>query len=334
MTQFPTIEPGVDNIFDRAVLLKVSKGSFGTSRVVKRGKAKRGEDAAEREVADRAAVVVDTNPEGLKMVRVSKEILQAPELEDLKTHDGLITKYLRHISSPSPIFRGNGVYVISHDLVREVDGKLLEFQRRRAELGDVFCAVYPTRVEEAREKLGPKLFVPSEYPPVDRVRAAYVMSIQYLSFSVPEALENISREIFERETELARRQIREGSELVVEALHQVLTDTVSHMVERLTPGPDGKPKKFVRMVQGFSDLLATFDARNITGHEGLAEMAARARALLEGVDDATLRRGPRVAAHIRQGMEQVRAQLDTMVVTRGRRAIGFDDDEAPAAAAA
>jgi hypothetical protein len=113
------------------------------------------------------------------------------------------------------------------------------------------------------------------------------------------------------------------------ALLQVeLQKLIGHMVERLTPGDDGKPKVFKgATVDNLSEFLSTFDMRNLGDSAELEAAVAKSRALLDGVDAQLIRDEEGVRNAVAVGMAKVKAQLDQMVVERPRRAIDFDDDD-------
>lgn len=323
----PTAERRTASIFEKTVALKLSIGRLGTRRKVGKSVIKgREEKALEQDGVPMAHAVVEVDADR-DMVHVAKDILESDELKKISSLDSEIRKYLADLGLPSPIFKG-GVSLIPLDLVRPVDRRLAMYQDERAALVEAFLAVYPTKQQEARERLG-NLYSPTDYPPMDRVRAAFAVSVQYLSFGVPGTLESISADIYEREQEKARAQVAEATEEIIGVLRGAMKDLVDHMVERLSPGADGKPRTFRNsLVRNFTEFLGNFNARNITGDVQLGDLVDQARALLQNVRPDTLRDNRHVRQHVQQGMQQLQGALDGLMVTRGTRMITLDEDAA------
>jgi hypothetical protein len=290
-------------IFDRAVCLSLAVGCLGTRRKV----------AA-------ASIQVDADKD---MLHVSKAILESKELDAIKTLDGEMRTWLGKRALPSPFRRGT--YLIPLDLVEQVDAKIGEYQEKRRTLVDAFLAVYDKSVEDARKRLN-GLFDAADYPGADKVRATFYVDVRYLAFGVPEKLEGIRKDIFEREKAKAESQWREASDEVRQALRAGLADLVDHMVERLQGNGDGKPKVFRgTLVENMTEYLDLFDPRNVTDDTQLAQLVERCRKTLDGVDADALRASDAIRTKVREGMAQVQATLDTMVIDRPARRIVLED---------
>lgn len=291
-------------IFDRAVCVAVTFNRLGTKRKVS--------SSAVETDADRA------------MIHVAKDILDSDELKEVQGLDGKIRGYIASRALPS-LFR-SGVWLLPIPLVEEVDKKLEEFRLQREDLTKKFLAVYPDKIEEAKRRLN-GLFSPTDYPPIERVAAAFGMSTQYLSFGVPGTLESINKAIFEREKEKAQTKLTEATEEITQVLRLALKDLTDHMVERLAPSQDGKPKVFKNtLVANMKDFLETFKARNITDDEETEQLVEKAKQLLDGVDPQMLRDNTSIRQYVQKGMTDIKAALDTMVVLKPARQISFEDE--------
>jgi hypothetical protein len=224
---------------------------------------------------------------------------------------------------PSPIRRGT--YLVPIALVEEVDGKIGEYQERRAGLVAQFLAAYDASVADAKKRLN-GLFDATDYPGAEKVRAAFYVDVRYLAFGVPEKLEGIRKDIFEREKAKAEAQWKDASDEVRQAMRVGLADIVDHMVERLQGNGDGKPKVFRdTLVENMADYLGLFDPRNITDDSQLAQLVERCRNVLDGVDADALRASDAIRAKVKSGMQEVQAVLGTMVIDRPARRIVLED---------
>jgi len=170
------------------------------------------------------------------------------------------------------------------------------------------------------------LYNPSDYPPVDEVRACFTLSWQYISYGVPEQLGEISARIFETEREKAAEAMSQACDEIQQVMRASLLEMVNHLRDRLADQPDGKPQRLREStVQKLRDFLATFNLRNVVDDQELKEQVERARALLEGVSTDELRNMPRVRASVREGMASIAAQMDVLVNDRVNRKFRFDE---------
>lgn len=298
---------GTGNIFDRAVIISVGLTRLGTRRKVASG-----------------AVEIETDK---SMIHVSKDILESQELQDIEKLDGEIRRYIQLKCLPSPL--KSGCYMLPIPLVEIVDRRLEEFFAQRTTLVEIFLTAYPAKVEDAQRRLGPKLFNPMDYPPLERVRAAFGASSQYLTFGIPGSLESISRSIFARETEKAQARIAVVEDEITQVLRLTLKDLVDHMVSRLAPGEGGKPKIFKNsLVANMTEFLGTFKARNLTNDEELDVLVEQAKGILNGVNPQALRDNTSIRTYVQTEMAKIKGALDTMVMNKPTRQISFEDADA------
>ncbi len=293
-------------IFDKAVCLLLEFGRLGTRRKLNTS-------------------AVDTHGADPDLVHVSKEILSCKELDAIVSHDNETRAYVRSRSTPNPLIRG-GLYLVSYTLLPSVDDALTAAQAEREVLVENFLSVYDARKDAAQLRLGP-LYDPTQYPPVEIVRHAFSMTWSYLTITTPDNLQAIRADIFEREREKAAAQWVDALDAANGVLESAFSDLVAHMVDRLSPGDDGKPKIFRdSLTENLRDFLSTFDARNIGGHDALAAEVDKARALLAGIDAKDLRKHQSYKDNVRTGFEQIKARLDTMIADRPRRKFGTEEE--------
>ena len=108
----------------------------------------------------------------------------------------------------------------------------------------------------------------------------------------------------------------------------MFADLVGHMVERLTPSPDGKKKIFKdSMIGNFKEFIGSFADRNICGDEELAALVQQAQNILAGKPVDALRKDEAVRQSVLDGMAAMKANLDKMVGDKPARAISIDDAE-------
>jgi hypothetical protein len=256
------------------------------------------------------------------LIRVSKTLLDSPELQAIRALDGDVRHFLYDMCLPFEV----GIHLLPLGLVETVDEKLREFSEKRSVLVEVFLAAYPRLCQEAAGRLR-TLHNPTDYPPVDKVRSHFTFSWQYVSYGVPEQLREISAQFFQEEREKAEVAMSEACSEIQQVMRASLLELVSHLRDRLGDQPDGKPQRLrestLEKLRGF---LATFDLRNVVDDQELKEQVDKARALLEGVNTDALRNMPLIRARVREGMADLAAQMDVLAGDRISRKFRFDEE--------
>ncbi len=293
------------SLFDRAIILSLTMSCLGTRRKV-------------------STTSIETDADKA-LLHVSKDILDSPELAAIHHLDGSIRKYLKTRGLPSPL--KHGCYLLPIDLIEPVEQRLSELFAERETAVGAFMTAYPAKIEDVQRRLGP-LFDTTDYPPVGELRAAFEASFQYLTFGAPTALQGVSRTLYEREKDKAIQRIAAVEDEITQVLRFSLKELVDHMVDRLQPTSDGKPKVFRNtLISNLTEFLDTFKARNLTNDQDLEALTHQARAILAGADAETLRSSADTRAHVHQQMATVKHALDALVITKPTRKFNFANDE-------
>ncbi len=255
------------------------------------------------------------------LIRVSKTLLDSPELQAIRTLDGDIRHFLYDMCLPFEV----GIHLLPLGLVETVDERLHEFKDKRGELVESFLSAYPRLCQEAAGRLR-TLYNPTDYLPADEVRSRFTFSWQYVSYGVPEQLREISAQFFQEEREKAVVAMSEARTEIQQVMRASLLEMVNHLRDRQGDQPDGKPQRLRESnLQKLRDFLGTFDLRNVVDDQELKEQVQKARELLEGVSTDALRNMPLVRAWVRDGMAQVAAQMDVLVGDRVSPKFRFDE---------
>jgi hypothetical protein len=258
------------------------------------------------------------------MVHVGKDIIDSPELKAIKSADVKLANKIRRMAVQTSILRG-GLFLVPLDLIEEIDAIVERYQRERAALIDAFVDRYPDLVMEAQQRLG-SLFDARDYASAADVRATFRLEKSYITFQVPNALQGISTQLFERERRKAEARWTMAAEDIRVALRESFAGMVRHMVDRLSVSEDGKKTTFKNtLVRNMEEFLDLFDKRNITSDEELSAVVKKARKVLRGIDAETLRTDDETRIAVRSDMERINSTLSRMVVKAQRR-ISFSDD--------
>lgn len=285
------------------VCLEVTLGTLGTRRKVS-------SNAVETD-ADRT------------MVHVGKDIIDSPQLAEIKKLDAGIRQQLRRWAVPASMLKG-GHYLLPVGLVETADAWLRDEYAKRTALVADFCDAYPALAEAAADRLG-SLYNPADYPAVDDVRQAFKQRTSMMAFVVPDRLRTLNPDLFRRERERFEATWREAADEIRTGLRAMFADLVTHMADRLTPDPDGKKKVFRdTLVTNLTEFLDTFAARNVTDDQELDRLVGHMRDLTRGVDPELLRGDDTLRDHVGTQCAAIKAQLDSMIETRTRK-ITLDD---------
>ena len=295
------IEVQEQSLSQSTVILQVKFGLLGDSRKV-----------------SASQVEVDTDKQ---LLRVAKKILVSAEFEAIRQLDRKVKKYLDSVCVPFE----TGTRFLAVPLIEDVDRKLREFERERADLVDRFLDSYPTLCESMSDRLR-VLHNPTDYPPIDMVKARFYFTWRYVAYGVPGQLKTISGRIWEEERDKAAQRFAEAQSEAQVLLRESMAGLVNHMVDRLEASDSGKPKVFKKStVANLCDFLSTFDFRNISDDAELKEQVEKTRALLSGVTAEEIRTTVDLRSRLKTGMSEIAAKLDAMVVTMPRRKFRLDE---------
>ena len=296
-----TLETAGEDLARKTVFVKLHLGLLGNSRKV-----------------SSAQVEVDADK---NLIRVSKTLLDSPELQAIRRLDGDLRRYLYNMCLPFE----PGIHLLPIGLIETVDTKLHEFEAMREELVEAFLAAYPRLCEEAAARLR-TLYNPLDYPPVAEVRSEFTCSWQYVSYGVPHQLREVSERMFQDERDKAAQRMSEAYTEVRQVLREAMVELVAHLRDRLTDQPDGTPQRFRETtVQKLREFLDTFDFRNVTNDRELKEQVERARALLTGTTTDAIRNTAELRSRVREGMAEIANRLGTIVSDRVGRKFRFDE---------
>ena len=298
---FPSILDAGQDLARKTVCIKLERHRLGNSKKV-----------------NSSQVEVDTDK---SLLHISKRLYDSKEYTAIRNVDGDITRYLEETCLPFE----RGIHLCPLQLLKQVDAKMREFANTRRELVEAFVAVYPDLCNSAPGRLR-ALHNPLDYPPIAQVRAAFGFTWRYVSFGVPEQLREISGEIWNEEREKASRIMTEAVSEVQVVMRSAMAELVHHMRDRLQDGLDGKPTRFHQTtVSKLVAFLDSFEFRNVTDDAELKEQVERAKSLLSGVTVQDLKTAAELRSHVREGMADIAAQLDSMIVRKGSRKLRLED---------
>lgn len=249
------------------------------------------------------------------LIRVSKKLLDCPELQAIGSADGEFKKWVDNLCLPYD----TGVRLLPKPAVELLCAKAREFQSKRRLLVDNFMAVYATEVERALTRLGP-IGNAKDYAPAEWVREQFSFSYQLLNFGVPDDLKTVSPAIFAEERDKAARVMEEAASLGQTMLLTKFAEMVTRLKTQLTPGDDGKKRKlYDTAVENLQEFASTFNLRNVSNYQELAAEVERAKAAVASINTDQIRESETLRQFVTQEMGQIEQKLQAMVTTRTRK---------------
>lgn len=293
----PMIETSAsgEDLASKTVLLRVRFGLLGNSRKI-----------------SNSAVQVDADK---NLIRVSKTLLDSPELDAIRKEDGALRGYIYDTCLPG---FDDGLYFLPIPLIEEVEKTLRAFKAKREALVDFFLLAYPELCKTAEERLR-TVYSSKDYPSVDEVKAKFTFNWNYLEFGVPGKLRAISWALFNEERDKAASVMQDAAEQVQQVMRATLAEMVEKLRERLTDD-NGKQKIFRdTAVTNLQEFLNSFDFRNVTNDADLKAQVDRARALIAGTDPQALRDLDGLRKRVRESMADISKALEPLVMDKPTR---------------
>lgn len=297
------------NILQRCVCLQLRCGYVGNSRKVNLDS-------------------VDVEKDGKKLedekseMGATKRLFSAVDLRPCQSAIGAIKQQLQSMSVDGGTrMLGAGAYLIPKGGVTEAVAAIKAAQAKLAENAEKLVERLPELLEARKAKLGP-LFVQSEYPTPDDIRADYKIAFSFVQFGAPDMLMEIDGATAEEAREDWNVKLAEAYDEVVIGLRASAMTVMQELVDRLKPGEDGKTKGLrPTALRDLQDLLGRLPILNSVGDDvKLPDVLAPVGALVQGLDVETLKKAPAIRGMLLEKAEQAVAQLDGLI-SSGRRGI-------------
>lgn len=257
------------------------------------------------------------------LFRVQKDLIERDHLKPIRQAAQKAGEVLHGKSLP---FQVRGIYYVPNRLVLEAVEQIRGFERDFRNQVDEFCRNYPRYREEARARLNGH-FQAHDYP--EDVREKFDWNLSMMAFSAPNQLQAVSPEMYQEAMGRFHQDIEEFRQNSVALLRERFAGLVSHVVERLTPEPNGTRKIFKNTLVGnLRDFLKDFEGLNFTSDQELQAQVERVRGLMNGVEPALLRDSSAMAGRIAASMSEVQKQVTAMIENAPVRRIRFKREEA------
>jgi hypothetical protein len=298
-------------VLERTLAFQVSSGNIQTTRVINsRDVVKDGVPASE--------------------VGARKRMIASPIYDKIVNVDNEFRGKLRRTAIPS-LFK-SGIYMMPLDLVDRIEDLAEKYEVVRAAAVETFMAAYSDAgpsgmIAEQEKRLGP-LFQRSDYRSPGYVRQRFWVERRWISFQTPDKLKEISASVWRNEAKRASEQLQTAAEEIRGALVARVKAAVDRLVDRLTPGPDGKRQILKqRGIDTINEMLSLIPMQDVTGYNELRSVVDRIKSLTDGLTIDDLKKTPDLAAGLGTAFETISKEMDALVAEAPVRRICLDDED-------
>jgi hypothetical protein len=265
---------------------------------------------------------IDTSAEKDRL-RLSKRIIECEEYEAICRIATQCRNYCRKKSVPSPFVRSN-IFMVPLADVEAVCSRVEADKPRYKQAIEEFLAVYPAKVQEDKDTLQ-KQWKAEDYPEVSWLRTKFGVDMQVMEFALP-GKGKIAAHVWD--TEKAKADVMWANATVEcqKALRVGFQTIITHMQSLLEPNVVGKKKRFTqKTVDKAITFLESFNSKNVTGDEALAELVRQAHDLLSGVEAKQLKKNAASMTAVTTGVDKICKQLSLLVENTPVRAINLEE---------
>lgn len=317
----PSRRSSAPDVFARTVPFMYERHSFGEAKEADLTKVQVDNQAAEPTEAEKAS--------GKAMLGLTKRLIAMPETVALRAIDKKFYEFLKASGTP---FRPS-FFLIALPMVERVDAAAQVWQADRDHAADVATAAYPAQVEAMRLLLEPiGQFNPRDYPTPQAFRRRFWCDYRFVNFGVPNVIETIKTEIFERERDKAAREGQKFVSVIEQHMAGTLLRITDALAATLAQRADGtKPALRANALDKLLQYVDTFAARDATNFKGLQAVTRDLKRLAKGLDIETLREDPQLREQTAQAMRDATDAVALLVTEETRRSIRLRDDDSEAA---
>ena len=260
-----------------------------------------------------------------KSLHASKRLLEDDGLTKIITSDFTALSRVAALCLPSPI---RATRLIPNSAIPKAEDILSEHAVERAKLVAAWVETGYTRaLAEAEARLKPLgLWNAGDYIPATMIADEFKFEWNYVKLGVSDGLKEISTVLWQREKEKAAEKWRTAGDEIQALLRVSFQDMIDHLSTALTPGEDGKPKRFRKeALAKINSFLETFEARNITNDDELGKLVGKVRDLTSNLTAKDLRTNEVIREGVAKGFEEVKTSIAAMVETIPRRRVTFEE---------
>lgn len=279
------------------------------------GEQRRMEDATKNTMAAAVEADPDSITAGKRIYNTRLEVNGEKPLLNIQKFKGEIKEYWERVTLPHP---ETGVRLLPKDKVLDFNARMEGFQTTLTMLSLAVQEARTAIVDEAQSRLK-GAFDPGNYPA--DLSQLFAFEISYPSLSAPG---DLPPALYEQEKQKIESKLQEAVRMTTDAFTSEFAWLVSHLHERLEPGPDGQPKAFKEAsLKNLADFFDRFKTLNIGGMDDLEKLVTEAKELVAGVSAKGLRTpgSANIRQSIAEGLAKIEEKITPLIINQPRRKI-------------
>lgn len=252
-----------------------------------------------------------------KWLRGRKYLVDPEYLQKIRAVAARARWQIARFCLPFPI---NGLILVPKDSISQVEEELKPVQELFWTEVETFIAAYDDAREQARETLG-KHFSETDYP--QDIRRKFAFEWRYVTMSTPGKNTILTPELYERERKAFLDMMEETRKTAVQTLRGEFSEFVNHLIERMKPDAEGKPKVFkASSLTKFQGFLAVFEDRDLFRDGDLRDLVDKARVVMDGLRPEYLRSDDGFRDQVREALEGIAEEVtENFLASAPRRRI-------------
>lgn len=258
-------------------------------------------------------------------LRHQKMLIDSPELEEIRSQDGKLKRYLESKTCR----RSESVGFLPKSFLPEVDRVLVAYETiRRPVLVAAFMVEYrkleaidfePLSRSYENGGLGEQ-FNRADYPSSNDVERGFGFDYYYRPVGET-SLSGISNVIIAREVEKEKSVRMQAILEWRDAMRVAGMGAVNMLFEALKPQADGKRKRlYDTTVEKLHEYLTTFNDRDLAGDTAWSkEFVSKLKGIMSGIDKKMLDESEDLKDHVAKKLEELQKNVGSLVQVSGRK---------------
>ena len=253
---------------------------------------------------------------------LSKKVLACDEYTAIGAVASDFSRWLKRRELDCAMFRA-GRHLIPVETLPDVYERLDKAEADYYTAVDAFVAVYPAIIERSKAELADQAR-DEDYPAIESIRQAFGVERNVLDFAPP-GTSKVGQVMSARAAKDFRDQVRAAIPDVIAGLREAAKTVFSRLAEKLAPRADGK-KSVLKdaTIEAAREFLQLFGSRNVCNDRELADVLAKAQAMLDGKTPDDLRGDGREFFAAKAA--EITANLDALVKAGPVRMFSFDEE--------
>lgn len=258
---------------------------------------------------------------------VASKVLLDTSATQFRAVTEVLKRARRYWKSMTVFYPERGIRLIRRDLIDLFEAQMREFRVELDSVMGTLLSAYKDMKKDARTALG-GLYHPGDYPDPDTLADEFQITWSYPSVTPPDYLRELNPALYEQQQALVAARFEEAMATAQAALAGELQDLIGHLVERLTPGADGKRKSLNdKALTGLREFVDRFQQVAVHTSPELDALIKQAEQIAKGVDVAALKASPEGQQHLFTDLSQVKSVLDKMLIDAPTRKIDLEEED-------